>query len=755
MENTAVPFSSIIPHKAPVLKHLVLFFLVAAVLLAMVLALIWNTFQLNAVLRRSAEGYVEDMAYQMAANISDRLQAGSRDLQQMADSLSEMSQMPAAPEYFSAKAATLGFDAIGMVARDGTAIPADFDGGPFAAWYTDGVGEDAQIDLADGHQILFSAPVVRGGATEALLIGVLGREEMQGVLQSAGFGGNGMSCIADHEGNVVVAATDAKPFLRMNDIIAQGTDQEEIGAIHKMTSDLAERRSGLVYFTSSQNQPLMMSYHFLGVKNWVLLTIVPQDFITQGGYAYLRRNFLIILGIALAFLLILAYAVGTGRHNREQLAKAAFADPVTGGINQAAFQIKCRQLLERQPASAYALIFINVAGFKHINENFGTEVGNKVLGYLYTVLERHLKSGEIAARGETDHFFLCLRENSERQIRARLQAVAAEAAAFPQKEKLACTVELTMGVYLIDDPSLDVKIMQGRAREACGHQTGAGNCAFYNHELQEKVKREMELNALFESSLRRRDFQLHLQPKVRLADNTLGGAEALVRWLHPERGAIYPSDFIPLFEANGKIRTLDLYMFEEVCKLLRRWMAEQRPLTPVSVNLSRLHMRDPGFLQPFVTLKENYQIPDGLIEFEILESVIFDTQQIKIVKAAIRDMHRHGFLCSLDDFGFGYSSLALLQEFDVDAIKLDRQFFAEGLNEKSSKIISSFVRLADDLRISVVAEGIETQEQRAFLRRIGCGMAQGYLYAKPLSVTDFENWADAFAREAAVETKAT
>lgn len=256
------------------------------------------------------------------------------------------------------------------------------------------------------------------------------------------------------------------------------------------------------------------------------------------------------------------------------------------------------------------------------------------------------------------------------------------------------------------------------------------------------MKNEHELNTLFEASIENHDFHVVLQPKVRLADGSIGGAEALVRWIHPQRGMIFPSDFIPLFEKSDKICQLDLYVFEQVCKWLKGQLDNGHRLFPISVNLSRRHFKDLNFLRSFSELKEKYAIPDKMIEFELTESIFFEMHQIELVKNAINQIHRHGFLCSLDDFGVGFSSLALLNKFDVDTIKLDRQFFGDITNEKTQNIVASFIDLADKLKIHIVAEGIETEEQLNYLRAMHCDMVQGYIFSKPLPIADFEKWCD-------------
>lgn len=248
------------------------------------------------------------------------------------------------------------------------------------------------------------------------------------------------------------------------------------------------------------------------------------------------------------------------------------------------------------------------------------------------------------------------------------------------------------------------------------------------------------MNALFDGSVENHDFQIYMQPKVRLSDGRPGGAEVLVRWFHPQKGRILPSEFIPLFEKSDNICRLDLYVFEEMCIFLYRCMQDNRELLPVSVNLSRVHFKNLNFLSEFVALKEKYRIPDGIIEIELTESILFDEQQRELVKETIVKMHEQGFLCSLDDFGVGFSSLALLKDFDIDTIKLDREFFMDITNSKARSIITGFIRLAKDMGIHVVAEGIETQEQIDFLKEADCELVQGYYYSKPLTVVEFEEW---------------
>lgn len=211
-----------------------------------------------------------------------------------------------------------------------------------------------------------------------------------------------------------------------------------------------------------------------------------------------------------------------------------------------------------------------------------------------------------------------------------------------------------------------------------------------------------------------------------------------MRWQHPERGVICPSDFIPLFERNGKICRLDVYVFREVCALMAKWERMGKRLIPVSVNLSRQHFREPGFLEEFSGIAKQYRVRTEMLEFELTESIFLDEEQIDVVKDSIHRMHALGFTCSLDDFGSGFSSLGLLKEFDVDALKLDRLFFLDMHSEKARDVIACLMELATKLNVKTVAEGIEEPEQVEYLRQVNCDMIQGYVYARPMPADAFE-----------------
>ncbi|MBC8531227.1 bifunctional diguanylate cyclase/phosphodiesterase [Gehongia tenuis] len=702
-----------------------------------------NTASLRDALTHVTEEYVSDVSYQLTNDIYSRIEANKRALSMLGSVLSEYSGADA-EQMLKKEEQVLDFDALVVINQDGTTIPEKFDirdledpSGIRASFQ----GESSVI-YVEGQNLLFSVPVVENGRIERVLAGVRRKENMQALIQPKSYAGNGLTCIVDSNGNVVISPTDTKPFLQLDSIFLSETDSKSKESVVEMKTDLENGRPGAFRFTSVDGTELVMSYQVLGVNDWFLLTMVPAGLISEEADTYLLRFFLIVGGIMCVFALFLLVMVQFYRANGKHLEEIAFTDPLTGGLNEAAFQVEYKKLAQNMLPDTYTVVFLNVKGFKLINENYGIRAGNETLKYIHQVLKEHVGPEELLARTNADHFFLCLKEREPERVQARIDEMLQAVNSFARYADIHYYLTLNQGAYCIDDPGLNITIIQDRARAACKLQKQATVCSFYNDDMMLRMKKERELIGFFEGSIQNHDFVVYLQPKVKLEDGRPGGAEALVRWFHPERGVIYPSDFIQLFEKTDHICELDRYVFEEVCKLIRRWREEGRELLPISVNLSRVHFRNLNFLRDFSALKEKYGVPDNLIEFELTESIFFDDQQRELVKSAVQEMHRHGFYCSLDDFGVGYSALALLKDVDVDTIKLDRQFFMDMDGIKARSVIEGFLSLAHRLDIKTVAEGIETKEQVDYLREADCDMVQGYVFSKPRPICEFEDWLD-------------
>lgn len=717
--------------------------ILSVLLIFIFLFMLINASTLRAALHDSTENYALDMSSQLAGDISSRMKAVQMEMKLMADSISMVSGTDKElAEFIERKSEISGFDAMAFLGADGRAVPADFS----SSMFQEGIdasfrGEMRVTAYTEGQNVLYTVPVYQDNQITGVLAGLRNKANMQALIQPTSFEGRGLTCIVDSDGKVIISPTDIKPFLTLDTIFNESGKSEVSRAVMEMKEDLENRKEGVFRFTAVNGEELFLSHHALTVNDWTLLTLIPADLISGQAEKYIFYSFLIIGSIVVIFGLFIFAVSRFYSKSRKRLEQIAYVDSVTGGRNNAAFHAMYRKLAETE-LPPFAVVLLNIKNFKLINENFGTEQGDKTLRYVYETLSGMLKPGEIVARSSADNFFLCLKEHSREVISARLEEMTKELNRFNELIETPYHLTVLKGAYIVEDLSLDITIIQDRARMAYQSRMDGENtdCAFYDAVYTERMKEEQELEQAFEPSLENHDFTLYLQPKVRLKDGQVGGAEALVRWNHPERGMISPGMFIPLFEQSDKICRLDRYMFEQACVCLERWIKSGNKPIPISVNLSRRHFDDPNFLTWFSETAKRHNIPNGLMEFELTESIFFDNFKINIVKQRIRQMHELGFQCSLDDFGSGYSSLGLVKEFDIDAIKLDRRFFKDIEDQKSRDVIDCLITLSKKLGLTSVAEGIETEEQLSYMQTVGCDLVQGFIFSRPLPVEEFETW---------------
>ena len=426
-----------------------------------------------------------------------------------------------------------------------------------------------------------------------------------------------------------------------------------------------------------------------------------------------------------------------------RLEQLAFVDPVTGGFNRTCFELKAEEAIKAAPAGTYALVWMDVQKFKLLNEMFGVESGNEALKYIHGVIRSSLEEGEYVSRTSADNYSLLLKAAQKREIEARLNDIAEKVNHFNKDAEQKYILSLTAGVYYVEDPKLPIMQIQDRANVARENIVRKADaklciCMFYSELDQLRLMKEKEIENRMRDALEKEQFVVYLQPKQSLRDGTIAGAEALVRWLDPERGLIPPNDFIPLFEKNMFIVKLDLYVFERVCALLRKWIGHGEKPVPVSVNMSRAHLLDRDFLKRYEDIRQRYNIPAELLEIELTETLVFENPDV--LMQIIDTFHRGGYHCSMDDFGSGYSSLNVLKDIDIDSIKLDKAFFGseEMDNPRERDVVTSVLELAAKLKMTTVAEGVETDAQKDFLKGTTCDLLQGYIFSRPVPPGEFE-----------------
>ncbi|MDO4515570.1 MAG: EAL domain-containing protein [Bacillota bacterium] len=431
-------------------------------------------------------------------------------------------------------------------------------------------------------------------------------------------------------------------------------------------------------------------------------------------------------------------------------------DRLTGLYSKAFFYQRVREQLAEHPEKKYSIICSNVENFKLYNDAFGVQAGDQLLRETADVFRAQMGEESICGHYRADRF-VCLQEQNEKY---------AHRIAHGEDGRYACIVPeknvvMKWGIYEINDPTIPVEGMCDRALLAVDSIKGQYNryYALYDEEIRDRLVREQTITAAMETALEEGQFIVYFQPKYRLHDNRMIGAEALVRWIHPEWGFLSPGEFIPLFEKNGFIPRLDQYVWERVCAQLRDWKEKGYLLVPVSVNVSRSDVYQARLVDTLWELTQQYGVDPIYLHLEITESAYAENPgQIISTVEALREL---GFPIEMDDFGSGYSSLNMLSQMKLDILKLDMKFIQNELAKpEEHSILNDVIRMAHRMRLSVVAEGVETWEQVKRLRAVGCDYVQGYYFAKPMPVQEFEQQltaqtaqAIAFALEAEQEKR--
>ena len=418
------------------------------------------------------------------------------------------------------------------------------------------------------------------------------------------------------------------------------------------------------------------------------------------------------------------------------LRNTAERDFLTKLYNKETFYQKVSEQIHEDADTVYSLIYFDIERFKVVNDFFSEQKGDELLVYLADIVRSF--SGDVnyfGARLNADCYCVCMPHDKVNELR-----FANFAMSLLDNFPVSLKIKINFGVFVINDINIPVSIMCDRAKLALKSIVGKYDTfiGYYNDAMHKALMEEQEIAGEMNTALRNKEFVIYIQPKFDL--NTFGviGAETLVRWKHPEKGLIPPIKFIPIFEKNGFITELDMYIFEEVCKTLRGLLDKNVPIVPVSVNLSRADIYKPDLCEFIVDVMARNNLDHHLIEFEITEtSYTQDSEQLINIVNRLREL---GFAISMDDFGTGYSSLNMLSEVPVDVLKIDMRFL-KNFNDadvKSKNIIHFIVYMAKWLNLPVIAEGVETLEQVEYLRSVGCYNGQGYFFAKPFPIEEYE-----------------
>lgn len=717
---------------------------------------------------KSSEKIVSEVSQQSALNVYNRIAGDLQVLEMISDSIGDNFQTfkpYKLSSYLKAGGRQAAFSSFSFITLDGTSYNVDRNlilqkrttNPSKIPCFTEAKRGEAcfnriQISNSNGistYRNIYAVPIRTNGKVSAVFAARARADIFKSILDVNTFNGTAFSSIVNADGTYILRSDN--PAL---DIFENYFDQPELFLnIKKDTvqNSFQNQQTG-VFWAFLNNKMWAVAYSPVMFNNWLVVMYVPAKVLALNIIEAIFFTIGIMLAISCLLFLILKRVETVQKQAYEKMMKIAFYDNVTDGYNKAKFIIEAQNVFQNISASdKYALILMDIAKFKVINELYGFDKANIILKDIYNIIKKNLPEGSLLARSYAATYIFIIKYNTEDDINGIVDKIHREIETYNKNEmkqlknepnKAVAKLVPLFGVYLINDVTVPIYTMCDRVSLA--KRTIADDAtkyiSYYDDNLRKQLLSEKNIEDEMANALATGQFVMYLQPKYDMKTLKIAGAEALVRWIHPTKGFIPPGDFIPLFEKNGFVLNVDRNIWEQACKAIRSWIDRGYNPVPISVNVSRLHLSNEFFIEDLKKLVDKYQIPYEMLELELTETASFEDFD-KFVEV-VNELKKSGFSIAMDDFGTGYSSLNMLRQIPCDILKLDRGFINDTTTDERGKIVVQHVlSMAKNLSLKTVSEGIETVEQAQFLTDSGCDIAQGFLYAKPMPLKDFEKLA--------------
>lgn len=747
-------------------RHFIIPLVIAFFAIIVIIFVVYGIYlnRLNAIFAESNTKQINEYSSQAVTIVEERLKNNFSDLEQLSSVFYESENLfsDVIASYMKKKVTNFGSLRLDIILPNGDAMVIEKDGnirtdinlGMRNYFKTSMTGKNAveflEASMVDQQEVFIcSVPIYYQDKISGVLIGAYDTASLEKMIVMNGPNDNDFSFMVTKEGRLITGKHHEALKCVDQNFYEALTEKNFLydNTYEDFFNDINSKKSGITSISLGDNL-FYLAYNPLSFNDCYLFTMIPT---TAFSFAIKSFNMLttFLCFIEVVFFVFLGiFFLLVFQKNRNDLYDLAFKDSITGGGNNAWFQYEAEKILKANPNEQYALVMLDIDNLKLLNDTYGYESGNHVLEYVYNFIMNILVKDEIAARAMQDDYMLLLKHHSDSVLKERLDLLASKLntynmAAIGTNKKY--VISISVGIYQIEDTSMDMLSMQDRAYMAlnCAKkmQGSLMRYAFFHEQDRIRLHEEKRIENRMEEALANNEFVVYVQPKYNIYTNQVSGAEALVRWLDPSRGMVPPDRFIPLFERNGFIFKIDLYVFEQVCKMLRAELDSGLEPYTVSVNLSRAYLTRKGFLDEFKAICLRYNIPPKYLELELTETIVFENMAVLL--QVIQEMHDFGFTCSLDDFGSGYSSLNILKSVPVDVLKLDREFFSnpDNAEPRGTSVIESVIELAQKLKMKTVSEGVEQEWQVDLLRKAKCDMVQGYIYSKPVPIPDYEKLA--------------
>lgn len=591
-------------------------------------------------------------------------------------------------------------------------------------------------DYTDGASIVvISTPVFADNSIQAVLFATYNVSELSEILSTTFYNSDNTFCIIRENGDVVMDDIHSLQHSSNNifERIVQADNENSKAAAD--IADLIKRgESGSVEIIHGGKKYLQVSP--LKVNDWYLLNIVSSSVMDETRNGIMKVTYIFCMGVGALVILFVAYIIRFEHKKHQELERILYVDPLTGGYTYQRFLVEARKRLNEDTRNA-AYIVMDIEQFKLVNELFGQEEGDRVLRFIFALWKRWIQTGELYSRRIADHFVVLAFYKTKEELLERVEDFVNTIRRESSERFAGYMLRPSIGVYLIQDHFEDLQSMQNNAvladssiREEKGLFYGVFDQDFKKRTLQNKL-----LEDQMEQAYDKKEFIVYYQPKYNSFTGKLNGAEALVRWRKEDGTLIAPDRFIPLAEKKGFIVKLDQYIFQEVCRQQRNWKESGKALVPISVNLSREHLKERKFIEEYGKILKESKMEVQYLELELTESAL--VEDLSVTRSVVDELHRRGVRILMDDFGTGYSSLMMLKSIHIDVMKLDKSFVDDYKDPRGEKIIKCVINLAQSLGFGVTAEGVENQEQFELLKALGCDTIQGYYFARPMPAEEF------------------
>jgi len=462
-----------------------------------------------------------------------------------------------------------------------------------------------------------------------------------------------------------------------------------------------------------------------------------------------------ILGHRVRYLLRTMQAFEGLRKSKKEIHHLAFYDALTNLPNRRLFSDRLHQVVEsaRRTNALAGVLFLDLDNFKRINDSFGHSIGDKLLQTVASQIINCLRrsdsvcrdfdeEGVPVARLGGDEFTVLLNHLDKAEDAARVARRILDAVSVPfllGSEDVVVTPSIGISIFPYDGNDVEELVKNADTAMFHAKDQGRNNYQFYTNSMSTSAYERFSLEAALRKALAHEQFRVHYQPKIDLPTGKVVGLEALIRWEHPDMGLISPADFIPLAEDTGLIVPIGEWVMRTVCSRMSRWQKAGHEPLRIAVNLSACQFRQTALNEMVKRALQDAAVDPRWLELELTESVIMDDIQTSSI--VLRSLKEMGVRISMDDFGTGYSSLSMLKRLPLDTLKIDQSFVRDITTDADdAAIIDAIISLAHSLRLRVIAEGVETPEQLAFLRDRGCDEVQGYLYSRPMDADAIECW---------------